>query len=200
MRCPPNTAVTGEARLYYQNPVSSLYELVCSAVVEKDATSQFFRLNAFDPSFQTVWRVEFDDLKVSIQSIEVTGTITQLKRPSGPKPKASLVAYPENQVPEVLVNANGAEVRPTYCDLALVSVGDGFLVEDIRDLRNITNRDFVPVSDWLTLPWDENLIDLYEQVKRYPEFWLTPTSAMRQEYEGLLQYDIVLSTSTTLGQ
>ena len=200
LRCPANTAVTGEARLYYLNPVSSLFEVVCSIPVDKDSTSQFFRLNAFDPSFQTVWRVEFDDLKVSIQSVSVTGTITQTRKPSGPKPKASLVAYPENLVPEVVVNSSGVEVRPVYCDLALVSVDSGFKVEDIRDLRSITHRDFVPISDWLTLPWDENLTNLYGQVKKYPEFWLDPDSAMRQEYLTLTKYDVVLSTSTTLGQ
>ena len=200
LRCPANTAVTGEATLYYYNELTTLWELVSSAPVEKDSVGQYFRIFAFDPSFQTRWKVEWSDLKVSIQSITVSGTITKLKRPAGPKPRVSLVIYPENLVPEVIVDANGIEVTPVYCNLAYVSVGTDFLVEDIRDIRNITHRDFTPISDWLTLPWDQNLIDLYEQVQDYPKFWLSPTSAMKQEYPQLVTDDIILSNSDTLGQ
>ena len=200
MRCPPNTAVTGEASLYYYNDFSGQWELVTSSPVEKDSVSQFFRLNAFDPSFQKEWKVEWTDLKVSIQSIEVSGTITQIKKPAGARPSATLVAYPENQVPNVIVNAEGSELTPTYCNLAYVSVIDGFQVEDIRDVRNITKRDFKPISDWLTKPWDDNLIDLYYQVKGYPEYWISPVSALKQEYLALPAYDVILSNSSTLGQ
>jgi hypothetical protein len=200
LRCPANTAITGEARLYYYNIDSSAYDLVCSAAVEKDTTSQYFRLNAFDPSFQKTWKVEFDDLKVSIQSVVVTGTVTRLKRPVAPRPRASLVMYPENLVPKAVLNLNNVEVSPTYCDLALVSVAEGYVVEDIRDIRNITHRDFVPVADWLTQPWDNNLIDLYEQVKGYAGLWMEPSTLLRQEYNSLVKYDIVVTDSTTLGQ
>jgi hypothetical protein len=200
LRCPPNTAITGEVRLYYYDTASASYDLVCSAPVEKDLTSQFFRLNAFDPTFQTTWKVEFDDLKVAVQSIEVTGTITKLRRPVAPRPRASLVMYPENQVPRTVINDNGVEVTPTYCELAFVSIGDGFVIEDIRDIRNIIHRDYVPVSDWLTKPFDETLIDLYEQVKGFDRFWLAPTSLLKQEYAALEKYGIVITNSTTLGQ
>jgi hypothetical protein len=200
LRCPANTAITGEARLYYYNIDSSAYDLVCSAAVEKDATSQYFRLNAFDPSFQKTWKVEFDDLKVSIQSVVVTGTVTRLKRPVAPRPRASLVMYPENLVPKTVLNLNNVEVSPTYCDLALVSIAGGYVVEDIRDIRNITHRDFVPVADWLTQPWDNNLIDLYEQVKGYAGLWMGPSTLLKQEYGSLVKYDIVVTDSTTLGQ
>ena len=200
LRCPANTAVTGEARLYYYNTDSASYDLVCSAVVEKDTTSQYFRLNAFDPSFQRTWKVEFDDLKVSVQSVVVTGTVTRLKRPVAPRPRASLVMYPENLIPQTVLNANNVEVTPTYCDLALVSIKDGYTIEDIRDIRNITQREFVPVADWLTKPWDDNLINLYEQVKGYAELWMKPETLLTQEYDALVQYDIVVTNSTTLGQ
>jgi hypothetical protein len=52
----------------------------------------------------------------------------------------------------------------------------------------------------LTLPWDQNLLALHEQFKQYPEFWLSPVTAMKQEYATLPTYDIILSTSNTLGQ
>jgi hypothetical protein len=200
LRCPANTAVTGEARLYYYNTDSSSYDLVCSTVVEKDTTSQYFRLNAFDPSFQKTWKVEFDDLKVSIQDVTVTGTLTRVKRPVAPRPRASLVMYPENLVPTTVLNPNNVEISPTYCDLALVSIAEGYVVEDIRDIRNITHRDFVPVADWLTQPWDDNFIDLYKQVKGYAELWMEPETLLRQEYDALVQYDVVVTNSTTLGQ
>ena len=200
LRCPANTAVTGEARLYYFNTNSSSYDLVCSTVVEKDTTGQYFRLNAFDPTFQKVWRVEFDDLKVSVQSVVVTGTMTRLKRPVAPRPRATLVMYPENLIPRTVVNATGKEVTPTHCDLALVSIKDGYVIEDIRDVRNVTQREFVPVADWLTKPWDDNLINLYEQVKGYADFWMKPETLLDQEYDALAQYDVVVTNSTTLGQ
>lgn len=200
MRCPPNTAITGDAYLYYYNDFSSQWELVTSASVEKDTIGQFFRLNAFDPSFQTNWKVEWTDLEVSIQSIEVSGTITQIRRPAGARPSATLVAYPENQVPNSITGPDGSEIVPTYCNLAYVSVKEGFQIEDIRDVRNITQRDFTPISDWLTKPWDDNLISLYEQVKGYPEYWIAPVSAMKQEYLSLPSYGIILSNSSTLGE
>ena len=200
LRCPANTAVTGEARLYYYNTDSASYDLVCSAVVEKDTTSQYFRLNAFDPSFQRTWKVEFDDLKISVQSVVVTGTVTRIKRPVAPRPRASLVMYPENLVPTTLLNANNEEISPTYCDLALVSIKDGYAVEDIRDIRNITHRDFIPIADWITQPWDDNLISLYEQVKGYSGLWMEPSTLLKQEYGSLVKYDVILTDSTTLGQ
>jgi hypothetical protein len=92
------------------------------------------------------------------------------------------------------------EISPTYCDLALVSIAEGYVVEDIRDIRNITHRDFVPVADWLTQPWDDNFIDLYKQVKGYAELWMKPETLLRQEYDALVQYDVVVTNSTTLGQ
>ena len=200
LRCPANTVVTGEARLFYYNADTASYDLASSAVVDKDSTSQFFRLGALDPSFQKVWRVEFDDLKVSIQSVVVTGTMTRLNRPVAPRPRATLVMYPENLIPRTVLNASGNEVTPTYCDLALVSIKDGYVIEDIRDIRNITQREFVPVADWLTKPWDDNLINLYEQVKGYANLWMNPETLLDQEYDTLTQYDIIVTNSTTLGQ
>jgi hypothetical protein len=108
--------------------------------------------------------------------------------------------YPENLIPQTVLNVNNVEVTPTYCDLALVSIKDGYTIEDIRDIRNITQREFVPVADWLTKPWDDNLINLYEQVKGYAELWMKPETLLTQEYDALVQYDIVVTNSTTLGQ
>ena len=108
--------------------------------------------------------------------------------------------YPENLIPKIVLNVNNEEVTPTYCDLALVSIKDGYVIEDIRDIRNVTQREFVPIADWLTQPWDDALIDLYEQVKGYAELWMKPEVLLKQEYDALVQYDIVVTNSTTLGQ
>jgi hypothetical protein len=108
--------------------------------------------------------------------------------------------YPENLIPRTVLNASNEEVTPTYCDLALVSIKDGYTIEDIRDIRNVTQREFVPIADWLTKPWDDDLISLYEQVKGYAELWMKPETLLEQEYDALVQYDIVVTNSTTLGQ
>jgi hypothetical protein len=192
--------VTGDATLYYYNSSSSSWDIVCSADVQKDDVGQYFALNAFDPSFQTSWKVVWSDLTVSIQNIVVSGTITQLRRPAAPSPRASLVMYPENLVPSVVQTPSGVETTPTYCDLAYISVDDSFEVTEIVDLRNITHRDFKPIADWLTKPWDDNLISLYEQVKGFATLWLSPVSLMEQEYANLVEYDVILTNSTTLGQ
>jgi hypothetical protein len=56
------------------------------------------------------------------------------------------------------------------------------------------------VADWLTKPWDNNLINLYEQVKDYAGLWMKPKTLLTQEYDALAQYDIVVTKSTILGQ
>jgi hypothetical protein len=53
----------------------------------------------------------------------------------------------------------------------------------------------MPVADWLTKPFDEDLIDLYEQVEDYPNLWLAPTTCMKQEYASLTEDQIVVVSS-----
>jgi hypothetical protein len=41
------------------------------------------------------------------------------------------------------------------------------------------------VANWLTTPFDEDLINLYEQVSDYDSLWMAPFSCMKQEYAKL---------------
>jgi hypothetical protein len=62
----------------------------------------------------------------------------------------------------------------------------------VEDARYLTHRDFQPVADWITLPFDEDLIDLYEQVKGYSTLWMSPVECMKQEYATLSTDDVIL--------
>jgi len=180
LRCPTGTAYTGMATLYYVN--NGVLSEVTSVEVSSDTTGQYFTLNITGPVLQTGWRVEFSSTKISIQSITVTGVITLLERPSVPVPRASLVLYPSGTLP----------VGETFCSLAEITVNNDFQVTKLRDTRDIIRRDYTPVSDWLTKPFDTDLINLYEEVSIYPTTWMNPPTAMRQEYDGLTQYQVIV--------
>ena len=180
LRCPTGTAYTSTATLYYVN--NGVLSEVTSTEVSSDTTGQFFTLSVTEQVLQSGWRVEFSSTKISIQSITVTGVITLLERPSVPIPRASLVLYPSGTLP----------VDETFCSLAEITVNNGFQVTKLRDTRNIIRRDYTPVSDWLTKPFDTDLVNLYEEVSIYPTTWMNPPTAMRQEYYGLTQYQVIV--------
>jgi hypothetical protein len=93
--------------------------------------------------------------------------------------------YPVNQLPRTVTTANGEESLATYCVLAIVDIGSSFNVLKVEDQRSIIHRDYVPVADWLTLPFDENLIYYYNQAKEYPKNWMSPPTCLDQEYVDL---------------
>jgi len=93
--------------------------------------------------------------------------------------------YPTTLLPPKVTTGSGAEVPATYCILATVDIGNAFNVLNVSDQRTIIHRDFVPVADWLTLPFDENLIKFYNQAREYPKTWMSPTTCLDQEYAGL---------------
>lgn len=150
-----------------------------------------------NPSFVYKWEVVWTDPnnperipRIYIQDVSVSGTVTLLKRPSGPDTFAALALYPENLVPETVTNANGEEVPGVYCNLAIIDVDNSYRVINIEDIRYIIHRDYQPVANWLTNFWDSNLIDLYSQVSAFPQTWLSPTSCLRQEYAVLESFGI----------
>jgi hypothetical protein len=100
--------------------------------------------------------------------------------------------YPSGTLPESVVNSNGDKVKATYCALAQVDVDNNFMLEDITDVRYIIHRDYVPVADWLTKPFDDSLINLYEQVDDYSNLWMNPTVCMKQEYLSLEKEQITV--------
>jgi len=183
LRCPPNTAYTGTATLSYIDGTATIPVGVSS--VDRDSTGQFFEFNITSPTLQNQWNIVWSSLDMSIQSINVTGIVTQTARPSGLAPRSSLVIYPENNVPETIQTPDGRTIPATYCRLAYVDVNNLYQVEKILDLRYIIHRDYQPVADWLTEPFDNNLINLYDQVKSYSPLWMSPVTCMDQEYANL---------------
>ena len=180
LRCPTGTAYTGTATLYYVN--NGVLSEVTTTAISSDTTGQYFTLPVTSQVLQTGWRVEFSSAKISIQSITVTGIITLLEKPSVPVPRASLVLYPSGTLP----------VGETFCSLAEITVNNDYQVTKLRDTREVIRRDYTPVADWLTKPFDTDLIDLYEEVSIYPTTWMNPPTAMKQEYAELTQYQVIV--------
>ena len=180
LRCPTGTAYTGTATLYYVN--SGVLSEVTTTAISSDTTGQYFTLPVTSQVLQTGWRVEFSSAKISIQSITVTGIITLLEKPSVPVPRASLVLYPSGTLP----------VGETFCSLAEITVNNDYQVTKLRDTREVIRRDYTPVADWLTKPFDTDLINLYEEVSIYPTTWMNPPTAMKQEYAELIQYQVIV--------
>ena len=190
LRCPPNTAYTGTATLsYYGNSTLSRESTVS---IQEDSVGQFFQFVPTAPVFQSGWNVSFSSLDISVQSVTVSGVLTLLEPQASPSTRATLVMYPVGTLPKTVVNASNKTVPATYCQLAQVDITKDFKVEKIQDVRYIIHRDYVPVADWLTNPFDEDLINLYEQVTDYGPLWMAPPSAMNQEYAALSENQITV--------
>lgn len=183
LRCPSQTAYAGTATLYYVS--NGIYSEVSTAGVSSDSAGQFFTFTIEEPVLQTGWRVEFSSTVVSIQSITVSGQLTLLEKTAGLRPLTRLVLYKSGSLPKTVITDSGKEVPAIYCRLAIVNVGNAYNISSIEDQRQIIHRDYTPVADWLTKPFDESLIDLYEQVIDYPNLWMAPPTCMKQEYQDL---------------
>jgi hypothetical protein len=189
LRCPEKTAFTGTATLNYFD--GTTYTFIQTVSISSDTTGQFFEID-LDPRFQTGWQLVFSSLDIAIQSITVTGVVTLLEPQASPSTRAVLVMYPSGTLPKTVINSAGEEVPATYCPLATVDVLTGYSIDNIEDLRYIIHRDYTPVADWLTKPFDEDLINLYEQVSGYSPLWLAPPSCMKQEYLSLTKNQITV--------
>jgi hypothetical protein len=163
-----------------------------STAIASDSTGQYYTFTIEEPVFQTGWNVSFSDPTVSIQAVTVTGTVTLLEKPAGPAPRATLVMYPAGTAPKTITNSQGKTIPATYCLLAQVDISNDYSILKIADTREIIHRDFVPVADWLTLPFDQTLIDLYTQVEDYAQLWMEPSSAMKFEYADLETDQIIV--------
>lgn len=183
LRLPAGTAYSGTATLSYVD--GTALSPVSTVNVSVDDNGQFFQFVIDSPVLQTGWNVTFSSPTVSIQSVTVSGLLTILERPSAPVPLSRLVMYPVGLLPKTVTLSGGAEVPATYCRLAIVDIGSSFNVLRVEDQRTIIHRDFVPVADWLTLPFDENLIYFYNQAQEYPQNWMNPPTCLEQEYVAL---------------
>ena len=161
-----------------------------SAAISTDSEGQFFEFTIVEPVLQNEWNVSFTDIKISIQSVTVSGMLTLLDLQSAPSPRAVLAMYPVGTLPKTTTNSQGKTIPATYTSLALVDIDSDFTIIDIQDIRDIIRRDYVPVADWLTYPFDQDLTNLYEQVLDYATLWMAPPSALGQEYVGLEKYQV----------
>lgn len=182
LRCPTGTSYVGTATLSYYS--DGVLTDVSTIAPSSDKTGQYFEFSITDPVLQNGWNVAFTS-NVSIQSITVSGNLTLLEKQSALSPRSRLVIYPAGTLPEVVLNGGGESLIPVYCKLAEIDVDDNFTITQINDQRSIIYREYVPVADWLTKPFDDDLINYYEQVSDYPKLWMNPTSAMKQEYATL---------------
>ena len=180
LRCPPESTYSGTATLYYVSGTSEAE--VLTVPVSSDSVGKFFEFDIEEPVLQTGWKVSFSGTTVSIESIKVDGNLTLLEAQAIESPRAALALYPTGTLPKKVLNISGEEVPANYCQLAIVEVGKNYEVLKVSDTRSIVSRDYVPVADWLTTPFDEDLINLYEQVSDYSTLWMAPESALKQEY------------------
>ena len=192
LRCPSGTAYTGTAALSYVT--DGVISPVRTTSIASDQTGQFFQFDVSNATFQTGWKVEWSSLDMAIESVTVTGSVTRLTKPTESSTECVLVIYPEDSLPLTVQNSLGKDIPAAYCLLANIDVNNKYQLTDIRDRRYIVHRDYTPVADWLTLPFDQDLIDLYEIVKKYEVTWLEPKNCMKQEYAALTKTDIVIES------
>lgn len=204
LRCPANTTYTGTATLYYmscsdttpgefcENPVWNFWQ---TTEVSISNNEQFYEFLIDEPISCNGWKVEWSDSKVSIRDVAVSGIVTLEKKPATMTTNYALVAYPVNAIPDKFTNSLGEEVPLTLCKLAYVDINSAFTVTKIQDIREVVFNSYEPIAEWLTRPWDENLMRLYDQMKNYPEYWMNPTTAMNQEYVNLENFDIEVDYS-----
>jgi hypothetical protein len=191
LRCPSGTNFAGNATLSYED--DSSLEFVSTVSVLKDDTSQYYEFTLPTPSFQTGWRVDFSDLNVKIQNITVSGVVTKVAQQAEPSSRCVLSIYPAGTEPSTVLSPEGEEIPVKYCNLAYIDVNSNFLLTDIQDIRPIIHRDYKPIADWLTRPFDEDLINFYEQVSGYPVLWMSPVVCLSQEYLKLNFYGVELT-------
>ena len=85
------------------------------------------------------------------------------------------------------------------CRLAIINVNDFEIQKNdrgellVEDIRNISNRDYEPVANWLTEFFDENLTNLQQEVKYYAPGYMAPPTLLFDAYLGLEKYDIKVS-------
>jgi len=198
VRCPPGTVYEGKATLSYK--INGSWIDTQEALISVDSQSQYYEFNLDGPTFQEEWKVSWEDEDMAIANLTISGIITLTRKPATSTTTFSLAAYPENSIPPTTRNLEGEEVPLVLCILAYVDVDDTSEIIRIDDVRDVVYREFKPVAEWLTRPEDEDLIDLYEQVKDYPTLWMAPPSAMKQEYLKLTDDLILLSDSVIHGK
>ncbi len=175
------------ASLYFKE--NDEWVLVQTNPVSTDSTGNFWQFQT-DNVPQSNWRVEWPDYtKMEVHDITVSGLIYLNSRPSTERARAQLAIYPTNLVPE----------DETLCRLAIINVNEFELQKNARgeilkeDIRNIANRDYEPIADWLTEYWDEQLTRNQEKVAAYAPGFMAPPTLLKLSYVDLEKYGVAIS-------
>lgn len=185
-RCPKSSVVKGSAKLFLassEDGEEPHFELVASSEVQTDSDGPFFVFSLDHQNPANTWKIEWSDNKISVNDILVTGSIPILETPGEAQTRVSLVAYPQGTLPKFTTDASGNKVPAVYCTLAQVEIDGNYTVTGIADLRESVNTTYQPIAEWLTRPWDETLIEMLEQMNNYAEYWMSPDTCMKQEYQ-----------------
>jgi hypothetical protein len=167
------------------------WELVQQSLPLRDAEGFYWEFET-DLVPQQKWKLDWGFAnRVAASKLTVSGQLYIPSKPTVPVPRAQLAIYPTNLIPE----------DESLCRLAIVSVDNfqipvrpsGELFKD--DIREIVNRDYEPIANWLTQSWDDQLIKLWGEVKNFTPRYLAPPTLLRASYEGLEVYGIDVNTS-----
>lgn len=176
-----------DASLYFKQ--SGEWTLIQTASVSSDA-SGFFWSFLTDDIPQNEWKVEWPEYtKIEIEYITVSGILYINTKPTTARTRAQLAIYPTNLIPKDVY----------LCRLAIINVNDFEIQKNdrgellVEDVRNISNRDYEPVANWLTSFFDENLTNLKEEVEYYAPGYMAPPTLLADSYLGLEKYDIKIS-------
>ncbi|ATW62685.1 hypothetical protein SCBWM1_gp1 [Synechococcus phage S-CBWM1] len=163
-----------------QGTLADLYvdgEFLSTAEAEFGATGAFYEFFLDNGVTGKEWKVIWNNLQMEVQNVLMTGEFPTTYRPKTTSMRTNLVAYPAYEYPE----ENFA-----YCRLAYLDVGADYrVIGEPQDIRHTVYRDYQPVAEWLTRPWDEMLERAYIEHKEYVNRRMSPTSTMRKEYENL---------------
>jgi len=180
------------ASLYFKQ--NGEWTLIQTASVSSDATGFYWVFSTNDIP-QNEWKVEWPEYtKIKIESITVSGILYINTKPTTERTRAQLAIYPTNLIPEDVY----------LCRLAIINVNDFEIQKNdrgellVEDIRNISNRDYEPVANWLTEFFDENLTNLQQEVKYYAPGYMAPPTLLIDAYLGLEKYDIKVSNETPL--
>lgn len=203
MRCPPRSTFTGTATIYYmscsdgnnsefcENPVWNFWG---TSPISRDDEGQFFNFFFDTPINCKGWKVEWSDPTMAINEVSVSGVMTEERKPATMTTDYALVAYPANSIPTKFTNSLGEEVPLILCKLAYVDINSAFTVTGLQDIREVVNSKYEPVAEWLTRPWDNNLMELFDQLSNYQDYWMVPEKAAYTEYLNLKRYNIEVYT------
>ncbi len=167
------------------------WELVQQSLPLRDAEGFYWEFET-DLVPQQKWKLDWGFAnRVAASKLTVSGQLYIPSKPTVPVPRAQLAIYPTNLIPE----------DESLCRLAIVSVDNfqipvrpsGELFKD--DIREIVNRDYEPIANWLTQYWDDQLIKLWEEVRAFAPGYMAPPTLLKQSYASLEKFGVDVSSA-----